>query len=81
MSRRDKLLEKAISSPSNLRFDEVCSLAEEFGFIHRGGKGSHRIYKRAGVSRPMNFQNDGGKAKAYQVKQLLEVLRELGEIE
>ena len=80
MPRREKLLEKAIESPSNMRFDELCALAEEYGFAPRGGKGSHRIFKREGV-RPMSFQDDGGKAKAYQVKQLLDKLRELGDVE
>jgi hypothetical protein len=80
MPRREKLIEQAVESPSNLRFDELCALAEAFGFVARGGKGSHRIFKREGL-RPMSFQDDGGKAKPYQVRQLLDTLRELGEID
>ena len=45
-----------------------------FGFKLRGGKGSHRIYVKEGVREMLNFQNVKGKAKPYQVKQLLKVV-------
>lgn len=59
-----------------MRFADLCSLAEGFGFVLKNQEGSHRSYKLAGCKRMMNFQNDGGKAKPYQVKQLLAALRE-----
>ena len=45
-----------------------------FGFRHKGGKGSHRIYVKEGVREMLNFQNVKGKAKPYQVKQFLKVV-------
>jgi hypothetical protein len=38
----EKLLAKVKNSPQNIRFDEICRLAESFGFEYRGGKGSHK---------------------------------------
>ncbi len=35
------------------------------------------LYKKPGRRELMNFQDDGGKAKEYQVKQLLAVIEEL----
>ena len=71
----DKLLERARSSPANLRFEEVCDLAECYGFVFaRQAGSSHRIYKRPKWPKVMNFQNRNGKAKAYQVRQLLEAI-------
>jgi len=58
----------------NIRFDLLCNAAETFGFVCRGGRGSHRIYVREGVREMLNFQDVGGKAKSYQVKQLCKVI-------
>lgn len=79
MANRQKLLQKARNSPSNLRFSEICKLAEECGWERRGGKGSHFVYthpKLGGQSGyMMNFQeSDAGKAKETQVKQLLNAI-------
>jgi hypothetical protein len=67
-----KLAQLARSNPAGLRFPELCRLAEAFGFIFQRQKGSHRVYAHDGVAQIMNFQNDGGRAKAYQVRQLLD---------
>ncbi len=58
----------------NIRFDLLCTTAEKFGFACRGGKGSHRIYVREDVREMLNFQDIGGKAKPYQVKQLCKII-------
>ncbi len=80
MSKCDKLLKKAQNSPSSLRFEELCQLAECHGFIFKGQIGtSHRKYQRPGYKSIMNFQDDHGKAKDYQVKQLLVAIEELGD--
>ena len=74
----NELLRAATDNPAGLRFEQVCQLAECFGFIHAGGKGSHRIYKRPGHMQLMNFQQgNNGKAVPYQVRQLLAVINEL----
>lgn len=77
----DKLLEQALRAPKSLRFVELTALAECYGFTFARQNGSHHIYKRAGYQRAMNFQDDNGTAKSYQVRQLLEALRELKLIE
>lgn len=79
MSKKEKLLEKALSKPASLKFDELCALAEAYGFVFSRSRGSHRMYKSpAGYPRIMNFQQrpDGG-AKPYQVRELLDALREM----
>ena len=74
MSRCEELLRKARQTPGGLRYEELCYLAECFGFVFDRQRGSHRIYKRSGFPRVMNFQDDNGKAKQYQVLQLLEAI-------
>lgn len=81
MSKKSKLLQKARENPGGLRYDEAIKLAEENGFVKRGGKGSHETMKRPGYRRPLNFQDVKGMAKEYQVNQLLDALEELGLID
>lgn len=78
MSDCEELLEKARNSPNSLRFTELCQLAECFGWEFARQKGSHALYKRRGSTQLMNFQNDKGKAKDYQVRQLVDAIDELG---
>lgn len=70
--RPGKLLDKARRSPAGLRFSELCKLAEAFGFVFQRQKGSHKIYSNDHIRQMLNFQDDHGKAKAYQVRQLLD---------
>jgi predicted RNA binding protein YcfA (HicA-like mRNA interferase family) len=66
-----KLLQKALSSPANLRFDEACGLARAFGFHLSPESGSHHIFAHQNVRELVNLQEVRGKAKPYQVRQLL----------
>ena len=68
-------------NPKNVRFEKICRAAETFGFRFRGGKGSHRIYVRLGVRELLNFQNENGKAKPYQVKQFLKIIEQYSLLE
>jgi len=81
MTRRQKLIEKAMNNPAGIRFKELCLLAEHMGFQKRGGKGSHVVYERDGVEEILTFQDHKGMAKPYQVKQMLAVIEKyrLGE--
>lgn len=69
-----KLLKKALSSPTNLRFKEICDLARAFGFQLSRVSGSHHIFVRQSVPELLNIQNVGGKAKPYQARQLLGIV-------
>lgn len=75
MGRQEKLISKILrgSSDSNIGFDELCSLLIHLGFDERI-KGGHHLFRRDGVEELINLQKDGGKAKAYQVKQVRVVL-------
>ncbi len=68
-----KLLEKALSSPANLPFDEACNLARAFGFHLSRVSGSQHIFARHGVRELVNPQEVGGKARPYRVRQLLQL--------
>ncbi|OGQ04736.1 MAG: hypothetical protein A3F82_08245 [Deltaproteobacteria bacterium RIFCSPLOWO2_12_FULL_44_12] len=69
-----RFFEEIRRNPKNVRFGDLCKLAEKFGFRFRGGKGSHRVYVKQGVFEILNFQNVGGKAKPYQVRQFVNIV-------
>jgi hypothetical protein len=74
MSKCDKLLKRARQAPKAVRFEELCALAECYGFVFARQEGSHRVYKHPAFRGIMDFQNDNGQAKPYQVRQLLEAI-------
>ena len=71
-----KLLQKALQSPQNLRFSELLSLAQAFGYTLDRVRGSHHILVHEAADRVLNFQEVGGKAKPYQVRQFLRDIEE-----
>ena len=73
---RTRLLEELKHNDKNLHFERLCGIAERFGFRFRGGKGSHRIFVRTGIREILTLQNIGGKAKPYQVRQLMKIIEE-----
>jgi hypothetical protein len=78
MSKAEKLFDKLIAgrSDANFPFDELCTLLTKLGYDARKTKGSHIIFQRG--SSFINLQPaGGGKAKAYQVRQVRQELQKL----
>lgn len=77
MSRKEKRDIKIRNNPRDVDFDDVAPWLTGHGFTLDRVEGSHHIFSHP-KGRLLNFQPDGlGKAKAYQVKQAIEVLDEL----
>lgn len=48
---------------------ELIADLEKYGFVNRGGKGSHRNFTHQRVARPVTISGDAGDdAKQYQEK-------------
>jgi hypothetical protein len=79
-----KTLRRLLSGRSDaaIRFDDVRSLPESLGFEKRV-KGSHQLFRKAGVEERINLQREGNNAKPYQVKAVRAVILKykLGEVE
>lgn len=74
----DDILGKMRDSPTNVRFTELEKICDHF-FERRRSRGtSHRTYKTPWTGDPrVNIQNDRGKAKAYQVNQVLQAVEKV----
>ena len=75
MKKSELTLEKIRQNPKDVRFDDLCKVCNYYFGPPRQSKGSHRIYKTPWVGDPrINIQNKRGKAKHYQVKQVLKAI-------
>ena len=75
MGKHEKILWQILkgTSDANIRFSDLRSLLIYLGFDERV-RGSHHMYRKSGVDEKINLQKDGNKAKAYQVKQVRNVI-------
>lgn len=74
MTKKQKLLQKALSGSKNIRFSEMVTLVEAFGFRLSRVKGSHHIFVHPQVQELINLQDVDGKAKPYQIRQFLRLV-------
>ena len=72
--KKRKLLRKLLSGSKNVRFSEVVACAEAFGFRLDRVSGSHHIFVHPDLPELINLQDVKGKAKPYQIKQLLQTI-------
>ena len=72
--KKRKLLLKLLSGSKNVRFSEAVAIAEAFGFRLDRVNGRHHIFIHPKIPELLNLQDLKGKAKPYQVKQLLQLV-------
>lgn len=57
-------------SDYNIKFSDLQNLIVDLDFQFKRQNGSHKIYYNEDIQEIMNIQKDGSKAKAYEVRQL-----------
>lgn len=78
MGQIKNLLKKFKQNPASVRFKDLCKVCEYYFGQARQTGSSHRIYKTPWQGDPrVNIQNSKGRAKAYQVKQVLKAIERL----
>jgi hypothetical protein len=72
-----KILEGVRRNPNNVAFSDLAKLCEHY-FGRPRQSGSHLIFKTPWPGDPrVNVQDKNGKAKPYQVKQVLAAIEKL----
>jgi hypothetical protein len=72
MASSAKVLDRMRREPANIRFVDLRKVCEEYLGKPRQTGTSHAIFKTPWAGDPrINIQDDKGKAKAYQVRQVL----------
>ena len=78
MASIDDILVGMRSNPRSIRFADLCRVCDAFFGKPRQGGGSHRIYPTPWLGdQRINIQGSKGKAKAYQVRQVLKAIERL----
>ncbi|HFE66832.1 MAG TPA: type II toxin-antitoxin system HicA family toxin [Chloroflexi bacterium] len=75
MGKYEKLLQRILrgTSDANISFKDLRQLLHRLGFEERV-RGSHHVFRKAGVAEKINLQKAGSKAKPYQVRQVRAVI-------
>jgi len=78
MTASNKILDQMRREPANVRFGDLKRVCEEYFGKPRQSGTSHAIFKTPWIGDPrINIQSDKGKAKAYQVRQVLMAIDKL----
>lgn len=72
--KKKKLLQKLLTGTKDVNFGDAVKCAELFGFQLDRIKGSHHIFIHPDIPELLNLQNYKGKAKVYQIRQLLDLI-------
>ncbi len=72
MASKEDIVKRMKRNANGIVFSDLCKVCDSyFGKARQSGT-SHRIYKMPWLGDPrVNIQNSKGKAKPYQVKQVL----------
>jgi len=74
----DKVLAQMKRNPKGVRFNDLSKVCEHFFGSPRQTGSSHKVFKTPWQGDPrVNIQNSKGKAKPYQVRQVLQALDRL----
>ena len=74
----EEIVQQIARNPQNVRFADLCKICDYY-FGEARQKGGHHIYKTPWQGDPrINIQDDNGKAKTYQVRQVLRAIEKLG---
>ena len=73
----EKIIRRIKSNPNDVRFSDLSKICNYY-FGKGRQQSTHIIYKTPWSGDPrINIQNDKGKAKTYQVKQVLNAIEKL----
>lgn len=82
MRHEQKTLEQMRGEPANVRFNDLFKVCETYFGAARQTGSSHAVFKMPWPGDPrVNIQNHHGKAKVYQVRQVLEAIDKLKELQ
>lgn len=78
MASVEEILSQMRRNPKGVRFNDLSKVCEHFFDAPRQAGSSHRVFKTPWQGDPrVNIQNAKGKAKPYQVKQVLQAIDRL----
>ena len=78
MASVEEILALMKRNPKGVRFKDLCKVCDQYFGEARQMGSSHRVYRTPWQGDPrVNIQNAKGKAKPYQVRQVLQAIQRL----
>lgn len=78
MAQIKKLIKQIKNNPQDVRFTDLVKVCDHYFGESRQRKTSHCVYQTPWQGDPrVNIQNKNGKAKPYQVKQVLAAIAKM----
>ena len=78
MTSMEDIVKRMKQNPMGITFGELCKVCDSYFGKPRQSGTSHRVYKTAWQGDPrVNIQDAKGKAKPYQVRQVLSAIERL----
>jgi hypothetical protein len=78
MNRIEDILAQMKRNPKDVRFSDLCKVCDHYFGKARQSGSSHRVYRTPWQGDPrVNIQSKKGKARAYQVRQVLKAIERL----
>ncbi len=78
MASIEEILALMKRNPKGVRFNDLAKVCDQYFGKPRQAGSSHRVYKTPWQGDPrVNIQNAKGKAKPYQVRQVLQAIARL----
>jgi hypothetical protein len=78
MRSLEDILAQMRRNPEDVRFSDLCKVCDRYFGPPRQGGTSHRVYQTPWKGDPrVNIQNKKGKARVYQVRQVLKAIERL----
>ena len=76
LGKKRKILNRILSGSKNIRFDDFVALLLALGFVLDRVNGSHHVFSHPKIRRAFPIQPIQGKAKPYQMQQLVELIEQ-----
>ena len=78
MSKIEDILAQMKRNPKGVRFGDLCKVCDHYLGKSRQSASSHRVHRTPWQGDPrVNIQSKKGKARAYQVRQVLKAIERL----
>jgi predicted RNA binding protein YcfA (HicA-like mRNA interferase family) len=74
MGKQDKLIEKLLKKPPEMRFDEIRKILENAGFKNVRTRGSHFIFKNSDNRKKISIPTHNNRVKKCYLEEIIEIL-------
>lgn len=80
MANTTDLINQMRNNPKGIKYKDLCKVCDAYFGEPRQAGSSHRVYKTPWHGDPrVNIQDSKGKAKPYQVRQVLQAIERMEE--